>query len=374
MRKLLFIAAFLAALLPCGPGSGLPSVKASEIREASPPPQLSLQTSGKDVAVTSIAQVGLPYVNEGGTVTIDIGVSNNGTEQETFSVSLRDDTANSPIGSIEVTLAASSSTTISIAWDTTGATGGPKPPDSTFPGAVHVLKATAVLVGDTVPENDSKTLYPDGLPGIYVIAAPTAPAIEFQEGKEPAVWETSNLASEHPALNTEVAAAARIYAGPIRGQRTLLPSIPAISTDSTPLGALFREGARSEEEGYLRQPDIATVVASDETVTIRGRIKLEGRESSLGSYVEVDGQVTFADRQGRFLIQRPAGSFDLAIKAAGYLSVDMYNLNVETGEALVVPVVTLPFGDADGNGVIDIYDLTVAAGNYGQTVADLQLR
>ena len=125
MRKLLVIAAFVTALLPCGPGLGFPAALASGTGETGPSPTLqsSFQGSGRDVAVTSIAQAvyGPPVVKEGDTITIAIGVANNGDSEETFTVSLRDDTEDKEIGSQQVTLAAGESTTVNIAWDTTGA-------------------------------------------------------------------------------------------------------------------------------------------------------------------------------------------------------------------------------------------------------------
>jgi len=299
-------------------------------------------------------------------------VSNNGDGEETFTLELRDETENKLIASRQVTLAAGEATTVNIDWDTTGATGGPAPGEEVVPpaGTVHMLTATATLAGDTMGSNNSMSL----VPGIWVIAAPIASEIEFPEGEKFRARKTGDLASETPPIDTEVTPLAEVYVGPVESQGKLSPSAPAISTASIPLSRLFRAGDLIEEEGYLDQPDINTFAAQDEPGTIRGRIKLEGRTSSLGSYVEVGRQATFADQQGHFLIQRPAGNFDLSIKAPGYLSLEIYNLNVDKGEELVVPVVTLPFGDADGNGVIDIYDLTVAAGNYSRTAADLRFR
>ena len=106
MRKLLVIASFLAALLPCGPGLGFPAALASGTGESGATPQALFQGSGKDVAVDSVVQVGPPFVREGNVVTINIGVTNKGDSEETFLVSLRDDTEDKEIGSRQVTLAA----------------------------------------------------------------------------------------------------------------------------------------------------------------------------------------------------------------------------------------------------------------------------
>ncbi len=593
MRSLLFVAALLSALLPCTSGLFVPLTRASELNGGSLYQYLGLQGTARDVAVTSIAQVGPPFVNEGDTVRINIGVSNNGPEEETFIVTLRDDTSGEPLGSKEVTLAAGGSITISILWDTDGATGGPAPPGPPTPGTIHSLTATATLAGDTVESNNSMSL----LPGIWVIAAPEAPEITFpDEQKVPLARETSDLASEEPPLDTVVAPLAEVYVSPIDGKINFNPSIPAIATASvsltniyksvvqsdeallsdrpeittiaklvptittdeldnkkeqllglpgiattgsplnrvfhyqegehtsaslstpklgipatnrakiyvesgvarghlqfaqpgieapaatrpvvrvpgqaqakdslaepgldtsksplnevlllqdqpstgsaisapgimtqanahehvtayvaqsrlaesladprlenlkTPLRTLFVPLSAADPEGPLAVPVMGTTAAPLETIfwtpaqatllvqgtrpdlegqfvlemtetgTIRGRIKLQGRASSLGSYVETGGQVMFADRQGRFVMERPPGNFDLTVSAPGYLSLTIWDISLETDDVVVIPTVTLPFGDADGDGVINIYDLTVAARNYGQTTSGM---
>ena len=75
--------------------------------------------------------------------------------------------------------------------------------------------------------------------------------------------------------------------------------------------------------------------------------------------------------RGRFAIERPPGNFDLTVSAPGYLSLTIWDISLETDDVVVIPTVTLPFGDADGDGVINIYDLTVAARNYGQTTSGM---
>ena len=139
---------------------------------ASPGAPASLQ-SNKDVAITSIGQVGPPFANEGDTITIRIGTINNGDSEETFEVSLRDVTDDLDIGSTSVTADAGASATVTLEWDTTGATGGPPPPGPPAPGSIHQLTATAVLDGDSVVGNNSLSL----VPGIWIIAAPSPTGI-----------------------------------------------------------------------------------------------------------------------------------------------------------------------------------------------------
>lgn len=549
--------------------------------------------------MTSILREGYgpPFVHEGDPVTFNIGVSNNGSEEETFTLDLRDDTEDKLISSKQVTLAAGGANTVSITWDTTGASGGPSPPNPTFPGAVHIITATATLDGDSNESNNSKSF---DQPGIYVIAAPKAPEISFPERQEePEGRTTGELPSAAPSVDTIEESLAEMYVSTVADQQSGASGDPSILTAPSSLSHPYKTAVESDESSAIAKPAIATVsepltrissaateakldeflstpgiattaealngvflyqpepnavaavsgpgvstsagdltqifaasvdgredlrliksdfdggifpppridpehveaslesslgtpgmttrksplfviptwpttndargalvvsgfdtkaaalagvfstptqanslqkvtealvdtqavalvdifstatggnslqqmtkpvadtqavaladiffsaaqagwlqqlteplidtqaVALAETGTIQGRVELQGRTSSLGSYVEVGGQVTFADRQGYFQIQRPAGNFDLIVSAPGYLSHVIHDIRLEPEDILVMPEVTLLFGDADGDGVIDIYDLSVAAGNYGRTASGVWFR
>ena len=96
-----------------------------------------------DIAVTSI--VAPSYVVKGDLVSVNVSVTNEGTYEESFDVTLTDTTDEIGIGS--VTLSAEASTTITFIWNTTGAT----------PGA-HVLNATAdVVTNETDAADNSMT-------------------------------------------------------------------------------------------------------------------------------------------------------------------------------------------------------------------------
>jgi hypothetical protein len=47
------------------------------------------------------------------------------------------------------------------------------------------------------------------------------------------------------------------------------------------------------------------------------------------------------------------------------------NVTINPGEMLTLPELTLPFGDANGDGRIDILDLSIAASNFGEMVVDV---
>ena len=100
-------------------------------------------------------------------------------------------------------------------------------------------------------------------------------------------------------------------------------------------------------------------------------MKLQGRESSLGSYIQIGDEVNFVDADGTFRSAAPSGTIDIYVRAPGYIPVLIPNATINPGELLTVPEMTLPFGDANGDGRIDIYDLSLAAGNFGNTIRRL---
>ena len=268
MRTLLLIAAFLPALLPCTSQLHVSLTLASGIAESGKSEQPGLQGTGKDVEVTSVSlnPIQPPFVWEGNTITIYIAVSNNGNSQETFTLELRDDTENKSIDSLQVTLASGASNTVSIDWDTTGATGGPPPPGPPTPGTVHALTATASLTGDTDESNNSASLPM----GIWVIAAPKPEpvGITFPDKQEaPDVHLTEELASDEPPVNTEAAALTEKYVSPVSSQQTVTPSAPAISTDSMALAQIFNSPVAAGESTAFSKPEINTIAVPVPEIT-----------------------------------------------------------------------------------------------------------
>ena len=100
---------------------------------------------------------------------------------------------------------------------------------------------------------------------------------------------------------------------------------------------------------------------------IQGRVLLQGRGSSLGAFVTtVAGQVHFADAGGNYSIELVVGTFDITLKAPGYLPVTITGVDLSSGLA-VMPPITLAYGDSNGDGAIDVRDLSTQAANLGKT-------
>ena len=84
----------------------------------------------------------------------------------------------------------------------------------------------------------------------------------------------------------------------------------------------------------------------------------------------MDGEVYFINSNGSFQVDVPLGS-DIYIRAPGYVSTLVSNIKGNPDVVVTIPALTLPFGDANGDGRIDIYDLSLAAGNFGNTIRRL---
>ena len=145
-------------------GRAEPLVRADNIANFGGPAQVN------DVAVTSISVPPIVQVNT--TESVDVGVANQGTQEETFSVSLSDGAEPFSVGGSpqSVTLAAGASTTVSFSWN---------------PNALgdHSLTATASTVtGETDTADNQKVVTVSVLEPTHDVAVTlvTAPASVVQ--------------------------------------------------------------------------------------------------------------------------------------------------------------------------------------------------
>jgi hypothetical protein len=68
-----------------------------------------------------------------------------------------------------------------------------------------------------------------------------------------------------------------------------------------------------------------------------------------------------------------SGRVDITIQAPGHISIIILNAQINPGEVLIIPDLTLPFGDSNGDGKVDILDLSLAANNFGETTQQVTL-
>lgn len=314
------------------------------------------QTVTKDVAVTGIVNPSPPNAQAGAVLTISVAVQNLSSGTETFSVTLEDTTDSKAVNTASITLAANEKGVVVFLWDTTGASVGDTPP-----GRPHILKATATLTGDSNAANNSQT----NTPGILIRPAPTPMAPMITISDAPDAKYGQNLTLTRPAITTVASPLTAPFIGSAQAQLTKTLTRPGLATVGSPRQELFIGGAVvSYQPGRV-------FLNPFRHGEVRGRVKLQNRESSLGGYVQVGTEVYFLESDGSFRAAVPSGVRDIYIDAPGYVPALIRRANINPGELLTIPELTLPFGDANGDSRVDIVDLSIAASNFGATVRRL---
>ena len=183
-----------------------------------------------------------------------------------------------------------------------------------------------------------------------------------------------------------IAAQAELFATTFfTGQDAALPRLltrPEVNTQSGPPDASFVTGADASLGRALAEPGIATVAepfTEDAIIQNGSGIHLQGSPTdSTGAFMRVNGQNHFVSAEGMFSITVDPGTFTIQIRAPGYLSVDIVSPSgssvvLGSGDVLTVPELTMVYGDANGDGAIDVRDLALGGRNFGETPGELEL-
>ena len=320
------------------------AISPPEIARSSP----KLQQLTHDIAIIDV-QTAVSSVNRGEVVKIDITAANLGTSEESFQIQLRDETDGKEADSVGVTVAAGQILALTLQWDTSGASPG-----------IHALRAIADLLGDENPANNTpapaltitvtiaEILLGDGGSG-------ESPLASFGAGLIPPGPSAASLPNTQVFIGNQDAS--------LSSQLNLV----AVGTQPAGLASFFLANTDAEfgPEAAMRNPFLQG--------QLRGLTHLEGRPNSEGALVQVGDVAHRVQRDGRFNLLLPEGAYNISIWAPGYVAVNLPNVEIKSGQVLTVPELTLPFGDANGDGRIDIMDLSIAAGNFGATVQELQL-
>ena len=164
-----------------------------------------------------------------------------------------------------------------------------------------------------------------------------------------------------PTISTQHQALPGMFISPTQARKSPALAQFTIATQSAPRQEIFVGGAAASAQpgqGLLdpfRNGEVA------------GKVHLQQRDSSLGAYVQIGEATHFVAADGSFRVEAAGGVRDIYIRAPGYLSALIPAATINPGELLTIPELTLPFGDANGDGRIDILDLSIAAGNFGDT-------
>ena len=119
-------------------------------------------------------------------------------------------------------------------------------------------------------------------------------------------------------------------------------------------------------------PGSITVQAAIELATVTGQGLLEARSTHPGIAVTLSNSVTLTtttDASGWYTFTEvPSDTYDLTLAHPLYLTTTLQSCPVQAGETAWMPTVTLYGGDLNGDGVIDISDLTIL-GSHFETAA-----
>ena len=149
-----------------------------------------------------------------------------------------------------------------------------------------------------------------------------------------------------------------------RDQRVWLIPIPNIA-----LGQQTLVFSGVDEGGNASQD--MTLSFTVEAPLVQGTVDLQGRENEGGASISfLDGSVikghvtTIAD--GSYALSPPPGVYTVTVSKEGFLTATRANVQVEADKVLLLPLVRLLAGDVDGNGVIELKDVTISAVNLGK--------
>ncbi len=302
-----------------------------------------------DVSVTGIEVPDGPVI-QGNTVEITVTVANLSSVKAMFEVGLvffQSEDQGGLADEETVEIEAGADTEITLFWDTSEAAPGD-----------YSLRAGAMLVGvedvDLLRFLASTTTITVLSPQIILGKAGLGfPDASFGGMLAPAAVETSSSPVR------------RVFIIGHEAKRRYASKLPGIITALAPHTNLFTANAQAAfGSGIGLQNPF-------ELGEIRVKVHLQERQSSLGAYVTVGSRIFFAEADGNCNVMVPMGVYDLTIRAPGYVSARVPGVRLGVGEAMTVPELTLPFGDSNGDGRIDILDLSIAAGNFGATVKEL---
>ena len=100
---------------------------------------------------------------------------------------------------------------------------------------------------------------------------------------------------------------------------------------------------------------------------VRGKVILQRRESNLGAEIFAnERKVATTDADGNFSFEIEAGTYVVKVVYPGYLPATK-SASGYPGDEIDLGEVLLLGGDLDGDGVVDVRDLVLAALNLGQT-------
>jgi hypothetical protein len=182
-------------------------------------------------------------------------------------------------------------------------------------------------------------------------------------------------ASAHVVVNT-----ADNAAGTLQLAASLVSPAPALNGSGDLISIPFRAKATGSTPVYLSALKLvdasAVVIPADvsdgevtvttDQATLTGRVLLEGRTDHSGTEVRLNGVSATTAADGSYSLAAAAGTYTMTFSHAAYLSQSIVVTGL-AGTTTTVPDVTLIAGDVNGDGLIDILDLSAVGSQFGST-------
>jgi len=150
------------------------------------------------------------------------------------------------------------------------------------------------------------------------------------------------------------------------------PTVSATAAATATPTTLPSETPTPTTEPSATPTALPTATATPPAARILGRITMDGRARFDGIKVSAGAHHwTLTDTQGEFgLVGLPAGVYTVTAEMAGYLQTVQIGVQVSATENTTLPAANLQGGDANGDCVVNLFDLIIVAASYGQPARD----
>ena len=136
---------------------------------------------------------------------------------------------------------------------------------------------------------------------------------------------------------------------------------PTLSPTPTNTGAPTETPTPTWTATPVRSPT-PTATLPPYTGRLRGKIRLFGRSNHAGAIITMAGRYALTAPDGQFQVEGvPAGVWSAAVSHTGYLSALRPSVVILSGQDVRLPDLNLDSGDANGDCVIDLFDLVIVA-------------
>jgi hypothetical protein len=140
---------------------------------------------------------------------------------------------------------------------------------------------------------------------------------------------------------------------------------PTPTLTRTPTATPTRTPTRTPTPTSIRTPTPTRTLVPGSGGAIGGNVFLQGRDVHGGTLVNVDGRLTTTGDNGSFWLEAISpGMHNVGATMAGYLSAARADVLIVADLATILPPVTLFGGDANGDCIVNLFDLVVVAINY----------